>query len=278
MENLPDRPLGAGPRLNREQLERVIRRAAELQSRAGETPDFGLEEDEVVRIGEEVGLAPRHVRQALADLRADSLLPHLPADRGMATRLWGAGFVRESRVVPGDRADVEGHIERYFRERETLTPVRQKPGHSLWEKAGGLLSSLQRGLDLSGHGHELAKARSVELFVQQLEPGHSLVTVIVDLRNERLNHAGGWAAAFIPLLGGGGAVLGAVLTGDPIFFAAGLGLGSVAGLAGGAAATSASYRRRLDRLTLLVQGLLDRLESGRSLVAGDGSWRDRLLK
>ena len=109
--NRPDKR-DVGPlALNRDELERVIRRAAELQSREGESPEFALDETEVVRIGEEVGLSPRHVRQALADLRAESLLPDLPNETSLAARLWGPGLVRESRVVLGDASAGEAKLE-----------------------------------------------------------------------------------------------------------------------------------------------------------------------
>ncbi len=278
MGNLPDKREGAALALNRDQLERVIRRAAELQSRAGESPEFELDETEVVRIGEEVGLAPRHVRQALADLRAESLLPNMPAETSLPARLWGPGLVRESRVVAGDAPDVEARLERYLRERETLHPIRQRAGHSLWERSGGLVSSLQRGFDLSGHGHELAKAKSVELFVEQLEPGHSLVTIIVDLRNQRAEHATGWFFALAPAVTGVTTALGIILTGNLAFIAVGAGLGATAGIISSVTITSKSFEKRRARVALIVQGILDRLEAGRSMETEDRSWRERFLK
>lgn len=278
MGSLPDKRETGALALNRDELERVIRRAAELQSRAGESPEFELDETEVVRIGEEVGLSPRHVRQALADFRAESLLPDLPAETSLAARLWGPGLVRESRVVLGDASVVEAKLERYMRERETLTPIRQRPGHSLWEKSGGLVSSLQRGLDLSGHGHELAKSRNVEVFVEQLEPGHSLVTIVVDLRNQRAEHATGWFFALAPGVMGVTTALGIILTGNPAFIAVGAGLGATAGIVSAVTVTSKSFQKRRARIALLVQGILDRLEGGRSLEGEDRSWRERFLK
>ena len=278
MGNLPDKR-DVGPlALNRDELERVIRRAAELQSREGESPKFALDETEVVRIGEEVGLSPRHVRQALADLRAESLLPDLPNETNLAARLWGPGLVRESRVVLGDATAVESKLERYMRERETLTPIRQRPGHSLWEKSGGLVSSLQRGRDLSGHGHELAKSRNVELFVEQLEPGHSLVTMVVDIRNQRAEHATGWFFALAPGVTGLTAAIGIITTGNLAFLAIGAGLGATAGIISATTLTSKSFQKRRARVALVVQGILDRLEAGRALESEDRSWRERFLK
>ncbi len=49
------------------QLERVIQRAAELQTARESVPDR-LNDAEVMRIGEEVGLESQHVHRALIEL------------------------------------------------------------------------------------------------------------------------------------------------------------------------------------------------------------------
>ena len=86
--------------ISQEQLERIIHRAAELQFGRGEAYDI-LDVEEVQRIAEEVGLEGKYVRQALAEVRADELVPSRPEDRSFATRLWGEAAVVEIRVVPG---------------------------------------------------------------------------------------------------------------------------------------------------------------------------------
>lgn len=258
-------------------LERVIRRASDLQFRAG-TADAGgaLDETEVVRIGEEVGLEPRFVRRALAEVRAESLVPESPRETPLPARLWGPGLVRASRVVPGERAEVAARLETHLRERELLKRVRRQPSRSLWEPAGGLLHTMKRAMDVGGHGYELAKARSVELAVEGLEPGWSMVTLTADLRNERAGAALGWhlaaAAAAVPaavfLTATGGPGLPALL---------GAGLAGGAGFGAATWATATQYAKRRRRVRLALEGLLDRLELGEPLPApGSGSWRERL--
>ena len=55
------------PRITREDLQLVIRRAAELYT-AETDADERLSESEVLRIADELGLPGRHVRQALYEL------------------------------------------------------------------------------------------------------------------------------------------------------------------------------------------------------------------
>ena len=177
-----------GELLSSAQLERVIQRAAELQTARENVPD-GLADAEVLRIGEEVGLETRHVHRALLELRAESLVPGAREDRTLPVRLWGPGYVQATRVVPGEASAVQESLGRYLRSAESLRPVRDRPGLSVWEPASDLGSQLKRSLDFGGHGYELAIARRLEIAIQQLEPGRSLVTLSADLTNERAEHA-----------------------------------------------------------------------------------------
>lgn len=267
---------GAGsPPLPAERLQDVIRRAAEIQMGEGEGTRDELSTEEILRIGTEVGLEPHHVRRALAEVRAESLLPDPPEDRGPARSFWGAGVARASRAVPGDRAEVQGRVEEHFRSRESLQSVRRRLGRSLWEPAGSLVSKMQRALDVGGRGYELAEARRVELAVAGLEDGWSLVTLIADLRNVRTEHGVGWLAG-----SAGGAV------GATIVAVAAVGVPLVAALpavAAGAVGASAlggrwTLQRKRERMELVLHGLLDRLEQGEELEPRRPDWRERLMR
>lgn len=267
--DLPTRRVSSG------ELERVFRRAAKLQFEEGENVT-DLAVGEVVRIAEEVGLESRHVRRALAEVQAESLLPSLPADGGLPARLWGPGVVRHSRAVRGQPAEVQARLERHLGEKESLHCVRQKPGRSLWEPAAGLLKQMQRSLDVGGHGYDLAKARNVQVAVEELEEGWSLVTLSVDIRNLRAGQATGWLLG-LGASGTVGAVGSAILagTGAAIAIAPFLAIGFV-GVASWAAGRTIHKAR--DRTELAVLGLLDRLEQGRIGDEKDGSgWREWLL-
>ena len=177
--------------VSREQLEKVIHRAAELQFGRPETGET-LDVEEVQRIAEEVGLESRHVRQALAEVRADALTPSRPEDRSLATRLWGEAVVVESRVVPGGPEEVQEKLRSYLSDRESLRCVRDRPGQQVWEPASDLMSQLQRGLDFSGRGYELAKTKTLTVLTQPREEGRTLVSLVADIRNTRAGHAAGW--------------------------------------------------------------------------------------
>lgn len=257
-----------------ESLERVIRRAAELQSAAGEGRTELLETAEIVRIGREVGLDERHVRQALAEVQADALLPEAPHDPAFARRLWGEAFVRGSRPVPGTPSSVQARVEAHFRDRESLTEVRRRPGRSLWKPATGLASKVQRTFDLTGRSYDLADVKQVELAVSPLEADWSLATVTADLSNFRSRYIGGW-------LGGTVSGYGLVAVAAFLSFTLPPAL-PIAAAVGAAAGTTAwgvgfSLERQKARIALAVEGLLDRLEQGGPLEPPRASLRDKIL-
>jgi hypothetical protein len=263
--------------ITQEQLERVIRRASDLQFRSSTTVSSHLDAAEVVRIGEEVGIDARHVQQAMAEIRAEALVPEAPEDGGLMVRLVGPGVVRVSRVVPGDQAYVERNLEHYLREKELLKPVRTQTGRSLWEPAGGLVSSMRRAMDVGGHGYTIAKAKRLQVAVQPLESGWSLVTLTADMSNLRNETTGGWLGGFGVtgvlaatglILGTGGAAL-AVLGGVAI-------VGGT--LTGATVAARAHVRKERMRMELTLQGLLDRLERGETLEPNGEPWHQKLLR
>lgn len=265
-----DRDLPA--RVSRNELDRVIRRATELQFSEGD-PDGGeMSEAEVLRIGREVGLDAEHLRRALGEIRAEALTPALSPDSGAMRRLVGAAQLRVDRVVPGAPREVEERVVRWFSEAESLHLVRRRAGVSLWEPDEGFVAQLQRGLKWGGQRYELAQARQVELSVQGLEEGFSFVSLTIDLRNLRAELGGGYMAGF-GFMGGGVAlaVSAAVLT-PPGLVAAGV-VGVAVGTAGGLGVGRSSFRGRAERVQLAAEGLLDRLERGELLLPREGRTR-----
>ncbi|MCY3598367.1 MAG: hypothetical protein OXN85_00120 [Gemmatimonadetes bacterium] len=263
--------------VTQEQLERVIRRASDLQFRSSTSVGGELGAGDVVQIGAEVGLEERYVRQALAEVEAASLIPDAPADEGLARRIVGSAIVSTSRVVPGSPADVEANLESYLREEELLRQVRSRSGGSLWEPGTGLVSQMRRAMDVGGRRYTLAKARKLQVSVEALESGWSLVTLTADVGNMRAERIGGWFA---------GMGLGGAAGGFGLFMATGGGvlplLGGLAIFSGFTAIATVSARADMrkvrQRMELALQGLLDRLERGENLRSAEEPWHRKLLR
>src|SRR5438552_3306560 len=124
---MPDGPparRNEGPPLDRSALERVLARAAELQSVTGDTPEQ-ISESQLLEVGKEVGLSPQHLRQALAEERTRSLGPS--AEHGIAASLLGHTQVYASRTVTGSPAAVLATVDAWMLREELLQIKRQMP-------------------------------------------------------------------------------------------------------------------------------------------------------
>lgn len=261
---------GGGRYLTRRDLEAVIRRAAELESSGGSAvPE--LSEDDVVRIAQEVGLSEANVRRALAEHSGDSEV--LLAERGWISRLCGAGLVTASRTVSRSAEEVRAEIESHFQSNQSLQLIRRTQHTSLWEPDKSVIASVVRGLDVFGRGYKLAKrGRAVELRVIPLGDESCRVTLTSDLGNERAGWFWGLGLGvgmplswvWLGLIFGGGVIP------DPWVLATPGIVASTVLLA------RAGYRRGVEKMRLVLEGLLDRLEHDEPLEPPRPSWRDLL--
>ncbi|MDF1561513.1 MAG: hypothetical protein P1V51_00640 [Deltaproteobacteria bacterium] len=245
------------------ELEKVIRRATELQFRRREYA-AELTRAEVLQIGEEVGLDPAHVQQALSEVKALSLVPDLPPEAELPTFLFGSAIVQVSRVVPGTLAEVSGRLEGFLTTQECLRKVRNQPGRTLWEPSDGFVSKLQRGMNFAGRPYRLAEARSLAVSIESLDEERSMVTLTVDLSNLRVSAAAGSYSGFTA--GTVGLSVAAVLAGGlPLLLVAPLALATTLGL--GTLAAERAVRQHRKKLVLSLQGLLDSVEHGEKPVS-----------
>lgn len=263
--------------VTREQLERVILRASDLQFRRSKRVGGELRAGEVVQIGAEVGIEERYIRQALAEVEAASLVPDAPLDEGLARRMTGPAIVSTSRVAPGSPPDVDANLESYLRHEELLRQVRSRSGGSVWEPGTGLVHQMRRALDVGGRRYTLAKARDLQISVAALESGWSLVTLTADIGNLRAQRLAGWltgmglagaASGLGLLMATGGGVL--PLMGGLAIFLGFTALATVSARAG--------LRKARHRTNLALEGLLDRLERGENLRSAEEPWHRKLLR
>ena len=247
-DNLPSR------RIDREALERIIQRAAELQAGEMDTGD-GVTEQELLKLGGEVGIDGRFLRQALYEEHAGGAA----AEHGLLASWVGPGHVAASRVVPGDRQDVEGAIDQWMTESEALTVKRRLPDRTMWERQRGFFAEMKRGFGVGGLRYELSRALDVTSAVTQLEAGFCHVELIADLRPTRAGFAGGSSA-----LTATGAVAGTVILAASHLVLPGLLIGgALLGAGGGLGALVArGYRSAAARMQLALEQVLDRLERG----------------
>jgi len=257
---------------SRDDLERIIRRASELQFEhaAPEGRDL-VGEEEILRVGQEVGLEARHLRQAVGELRAESLSLDPPGDHTLIVTLMGPGFTRARRVVPGAAADLDARLADHLSVGESLARVRKRGEGSLWEPAGGMMAGLQRALKWRGFTYHLARCRSVELSVSAVGEDRTLVTIMADVRRVRTEAALEWILGLgIPtgiIAAAGSALLGVPWLALPVTGVA-IGFGTLL--------AAKRFRGESSRIRLVMEGILDRLERGEPLATRtEGLWGSR---
>lgn len=253
--------------LTRRQFDRVIRRAAELTAQDSESGSE-LGEADLFRIAKEVGLPERHVRMALSEMRsgADS--------EGLVDRVYGPARVVVSRVVDASPEELARELDEFLVGGQLLQRVRRTPSLLQYRPAIDWASTLARAASATSRRYYIASAKSVEVRLDAVEEGRTLISFDVDpgIRGEWLG--GG-------LSGGGAGGVGAGL-------GAGLAMASVApeavAVATGLAAAGGFFvlinrimahyhKKKWLEVRTEVEGVLDQLESGESLEPPPPSWR-----
>lgn len=259
---------GDGRSLTRQELDAVIRRAAELAGADSESGDGGFTEVELLRIAGEVGLSEEHVRRALAEVRSGE------AEGGFLDRTFGPASITSSRVVRRSAAELRGELDEFLVATQLLQPIRRGKELLQYRPALDWASQLARAASFTSRKYYVASAKSVEVRVESVDDERTLVELRVDpgTRGDDVVGAvlGGGTAGSV--VGGVGGV--ALATMAPLGLAIGVGL--VVGLGvwtGIGYAVGNGHKRKLLEVRSEVEGVLDDLEAGRSLEPPPSSWR-----
>jgi hypothetical protein len=241
-------------RIDRTALERIIRRAAELQTAEREIEDT-LTSDELISLGREVGIPVRYLRQALLEERTRLDTAGAPA---ILERLAGPAEVTAQRVVSLDSERAEQELVHWMEKNELFCIQRQQSGRITWEPLSGFQAAIRRSAAALGAGKRpfmLSRAATVTASVLPLESGYSHVTLMADARNVRNEYLAsstaltGFGAAGTAAMIALGALLPVALL--PLPIAMGVGYTILR-----------RYRPALARIQLGLERALDSLESG----------------
>jgi hypothetical protein len=241
-------------RIDRAALERIIRRAAELQTSEREIGEQ-LTGEQVMALGQEVGIPRRYLQQAL--LEEGARLPDQPPDTFLA-QVAGPGVVQTGRVVRGGVDQAERRLVQWMDREELLCVQRRQPGWISWEPIGGVQAAIRRSTAALGGGRRpfmLSRASSVTATLTPLEDDLCHVALRADVRTARGAYIGGAATA----AAGGAAATGALMALSALMPLAlvplplGLGIGWV---------TLRRFRPVPARVLLGLERVLDELEQG----------------
>jgi hypothetical protein len=258
---VPDLPVPAPPSgaLDRAAVERVLARAAQLQSQSlnAEDPLDVISDEQLIAAGAEVGLSVQHIRQAIAEERTRV---GVPAERGLRAQVAGAGWASASRTVAGTPASVLATLNATLTRDESLTIKRRYAERWTWEPRRDFWAMFRR---IGGWRFDLQHASEIAATALAVDEQRVLLRLDADVsrtRNERLEQGAGVAVGGVV---SGGVVAGlatiahfAVVAVMPI-----AAVPVVAGLVGGYA-LARRHRETVERTQLALEQVLDRLEHG----------------
>lgn len=246
------------PGLDREMLERVLARAAELQTVSADGPGEELSEDQLREIGKEVGLHPATLSQALAEERTRVAIPgEAPGSTGLSL----PAMASASRTIDGSPEAILLALDKWMQREECLVVQRRLADRITWEPRGGLVGNLRRGLNLGGRGFFLCRASHVAATVVALDTNRVLARIDADMSDSRANKVRLGGVTTLGGVAGGATVFGlASIANVAIALSAGMALVPVAIGALGAYGIARRHRGLVMRVQLSLEQALDQLQ------------------
>lgn len=250
--------------LDRDALDRILRRAGELQVSAAD-PAEQMTEEQLIALGQEVGLTPQHLRQAIAEERTR---PALREEPGFTDRWVGPRVVSARRVVRGSREQLLSRLDDWMRREECLQVKRRLVDRIVWEPRRDFLGNIKRGLNLGGRSYHLARAHDVAATAVTIDATTTLVQIDADLRPARAARVrGGSAVATTGTVAGAsmvgiGIALGLAI---PLLPMIAIGAIPVAAGAGIGVSIARGFRATAERVQLSLEQALDTIEHGEPL-------------
>jgi hypothetical protein len=235
--------------LDRPTIDRVLRRASELEAPApGEpVPSHAISEESLLAAAAEVGLDPSLVRVSLAIERLGPVTTRAHGDG-----LLGAGEVVVERVIALDAAAAMDRLDALMVREHQLRTRRSRPNSREWHKRAGAVGAVQRAAKTAAGDAGLCKLERVQATASEVDDHRSVLRVVADRRSQRSGAAAAGAMA------GGLGLVTATVAGT--LFSPLLLLGA-APLAFGAATTVAKRgRRQQAELTIEIDAVLDAVE------------------
>jgi hypothetical protein len=235
-------------RLRPDEVEMILRRASELNSRRWTRDSSGtpsVSPEVLVQVAAAAGIPEQDVRRAMWDMASEKTAE----PRSFARKFYGPARLRAVRWVERPAESTREYLEGLLRLQQGLKLRRKTEVGSLWD-SGDELGVVRRTLDFSGD-RTLLKARLVELRVEGLGEERCEANLTADLSNQR--------GEYLSLAGILGATLAAlfILAGmqSPLFF-----LGVLPVLAAPALGFRFAYSRASLELRRALDHLLDAAE------------------
>lgn len=159
--------------LPRTALERVLARAAELQNSDPGEPGDTISDARLLDIAQEVGLDVPHVRQAIAEERAQLTLP-MTVSGGWLSAV-GPALVSAQRTVNGTPDQLLRTLESFLPRNEHMVAVRRTTDRMVWEPRRDPLGNFFRSLGSGGRRFDLVRLDQLVVTATRIDDTRSVL-------------------------------------------------------------------------------------------------------
>jgi hypothetical protein len=204
-QQLPD--IEESEKLSVDEVETIIRRAVELQVE-DDLSLPSLDEKALHRVARELGIEAGHLRRAVVEARTTLTGP----DTGWLDQVFAPNSVSTSRVIAGDREEVESRLGEWLNRHEGLRLRRKDRDGGVWEKDRHILTQIRMGLRMNRGSRVLRNSRKVAHRIQSMRDDEQVVAL--EAETHTLKSVGVGAVATLGAVAAAAGAVGAV-TGDP---------------------------------------------------------------
>ncbi len=173
--------------LDRSAVERVLARAAELQSQTSLEQGEAISESQLLEIANEVGLTPHNIKQALAE---EQTRLNVESDGTWITRVAGPPLASATRTIRGDPNSAMDRLNQWILREEGMQVQRSAPNRIIWEPQRDWFGVVRRNLNLSGRSYQLTRSRTVSGTAVPIDESSTLVRLDADTSASRSRHVG----------------------------------------------------------------------------------------
>ncbi|HEY0928740.1 MAG TPA: hypothetical protein VGE27_02375 [Gemmatimonas sp.] len=266
--------------LPRTALERVLARASELQTSTSAEPGETISEARLVEIAKEVGLDVQHVRQAIAEERAQVVLAE--PEHGPLLSSLGPSVVSAQRTISGSPSELLARLEAMLPRLEMMLPIRRTGDRLILEPRRDTFGNFMRSLGVGGRRFDLVRLDQLVVTATRVDDGRTVLRFDAVMNGARSSERTSAVviSTVLFLLAAAVAVPAFVFSLVLPSFAVATVAGLTALAAGGSWLTWRSVRKRFRTLVARVQNrvefLLDEAQQGK--LEQPPSLLDRMLK
>jgi hypothetical protein len=159
--------------LTMDKVERVLRRAIELQS-DDEHGRERLRPADIQKVAQELGIDAAHVRRALFEEETE------PTEPTLYERAVAPNRVSERTTIKAGHGDVTQAANAWLERHEGLRMRRALPDGGVWEKDPSALTSIRMGLKLGRGSGALRSVGPVTHRVRAIDAGEQIVSLEAD--------------------------------------------------------------------------------------------------